>query len=77
VLVTGGTLGGGGTVGGIVAQNGGTVAPGVLTPLSTLNVNGNVSFAPGSTLAVNPCRDARTILSSRNARRQTRPRTAS
>ncbi|WP_178131204.1 autotransporter-associated beta strand repeat-containing protein, partial [Reyranella sp. CPCC 100927] len=46
----GGTLGGTGTVGGIVANNGGTVSPG--SSIGTLNVAGNVSFAPGSTYEV-------------------------
>ncbi|WP_441240922.1 autotransporter outer membrane beta-barrel domain-containing protein [Tardiphaga sp. 768_D3_N2_1] len=42
----GGILGGTGTVGGIVANSGGIVGPG--NSIGTLNVNGNVSFAPGS-----------------------------
>ena len=49
----GGTLAGSGTVGGLLAQSGGTVAPGALTPFTTLNVTGNASFAPGSTFLVN------------------------
>jgi outer membrane autotransporter protein len=52
-VANGGTLGGYGAVGGIIAQSGGMVAPGLLQPFSTLNVNGNVSFAPGSVFAVN------------------------
>ncbi|WP_210210908.1 beta strand repeat-containing protein, partial [Rhizobium leguminosarum] len=43
----GGILGGTGTVGGIVAKSGGIVGPG--NSIGTLNVNGNVSFASGST----------------------------
>ncbi|TWS93196.1 autotransporter-associated beta strand repeat-containing protein, partial [Reyranella sp. CPCC 100927] len=50
VTVTGGTLGGTGTVGGIVANRGGTVSPG--NSIGTLNVAGNVSFGPGSTYEV-------------------------
>jgi fibronectin-binding autotransporter adhesin len=46
-------LGGSGTVGGIVAQSGGTVAPGVLGGFTTLNVSGDVAFAGGSTFQVN------------------------
>ena len=34
-------------------RSGGTVAPGALTPFTTLNVTGNASFAPGSTFLVN------------------------
>lgn len=50
VTISGGILGGTGTVGGIVAANGGTVGPG--NSIGTLNVNGNVSFAAGSTYQV-------------------------
>lgn len=50
VTVSGGILGGTGTVGGIVAASGGTVGPG--NSIGTLNVNGNVSFAAGSTYQV-------------------------
>jgi fibronectin-binding autotransporter adhesin len=54
VTVAGGaTLGGSGTIGGLVAQSGSTVAPGVSTPFSTLNVSGNASFASGTTFIVN------------------------
>jgi len=54
VTVAGGaTLGGSGTIGGLVAQNGSTVAPGALAPFSTLNVSGNASFASGTTFVVN------------------------
>jgi outer membrane autotransporter protein len=51
-LQSGTTLGGSGTVGGITALGGATVAP-ADAPFSTLNVNGNVTFAPGSVLVVN------------------------
>jgi outer membrane autotransporter protein len=51
-LQSGSTLGGGGTVGGITALSGATVAP-ADAPFSTLNVDGNVTFAPDSVLAVN------------------------
>ncbi|WP_178131010.1 autotransporter domain-containing protein [Reyranella sp. CPCC 100927] len=50
VSVTGGMLGGSGTVGGVIAGSGSTVAPG--NSIGTLNVAGNVSFAAGSTYAV-------------------------
>lgn len=50
VTVSGGILGGTGTVGGIVANSGGIVGPG--NSIGTLNVNGNVSFAAGSTYQV-------------------------
>lgn len=43
---SGGTLGGHGTVGGIVTQSGGIVAPG--NSIGTLTVAGNVTFGPGS-----------------------------
>ncbi len=46
-----GTLGGGGTVGGIVAQSGGTVAPGN-GGIGTLTVQGNLAMAAGAHLAV-------------------------
>ncbi len=46
----GGLLGGTGTVGGIMAQSGATVAPG--NSIGTLSVAGNAAFAPGSTLQV-------------------------
>ena len=45
-VLDGGTLGGSGTVGGIVAKAGATVAPG--NSLGTLTVSGNVVFASGS-----------------------------
>ncbi|MER9307029.1 autotransporter outer membrane beta-barrel domain-containing protein [Mesorhizobium sp. M0293] len=46
VTITGGTLGGNGTVGGIVAQSGGIIAPG--NSIGTLNVAGNLDQAAGS-----------------------------
>jgi outer membrane autotransporter protein len=46
----GGTLGGNGTVGSIMANSGATVAPG--NSIGTTNVAGNVTFAPGSTYEV-------------------------
>ena len=46
---TGGTLGGTGSVAGLVVQAGGTVAPGL--SLGILTVNGNATFAAGSTYA--------------------------
>ncbi|MGE1173082.1 autotransporter serine protease [Pseudomonas sp. BW7P1] len=45
-----GTLGGSGRVGALIANNGGRVAPG--NSIGTLNVAGDVSFAAGSTYAV-------------------------
>ncbi len=50
---SGATLGGTGTVGGIVANSGATVAPGVLGPYARFTVTGEASFAAGSTFAVN------------------------
>jgi outer membrane autotransporter protein len=44
----GATLGGQGTVGGIAAAPGGTVAPGIVSPFSTLNDSGTVQFDVGS-----------------------------
>jgi outer membrane autotransporter protein len=52
-LDSGATLGGSGVVGGFAAPAGATVAPGALTPFSTLHVAGGVTFLPGSTYAVN------------------------
>jgi outer membrane autotransporter protein len=46
----GGILGGNGIVGGIVANAGGIIGPG--NSIGTLNVNGNVAFAAGSTYQV-------------------------
>ncbi len=48
----GATLGGGGTVGSVMAQTGGTVAPGLATSFATLNVLDNVTFGAGSTFLV-------------------------
>nr|WP_246339853.1 autotransporter domain-containing protein [Ancylobacter tetraedralis] len=56
-VLGGGTLGGGGTIGGLVVGSGGTVAPG--TSPGTLTVNGNVSFAAGSTYAAEAWADGR------------------
>jgi fibronectin-binding autotransporter adhesin len=50
---SGATIGGSGSIGGLIATSGATIAPGVLAPFSTLTVNGAASFALGSTLAVN------------------------
>jgi fibronectin-binding autotransporter adhesin len=53
----GGTLGGSGKIAGIVSvRSGGTIAPGVLAPFTTLNISGgasNVIFAAGSNFLVN------------------------
>ncbi|MER9328684.1 autotransporter domain-containing protein [Mesorhizobium sp. M0488] len=46
VTITGGMLGGNGTVGGIAAKSGGIIAPG--NSIGTLNVAGNVDQAAGS-----------------------------
>src|SRR5690606_32304205 len=45
-----GTLGGSGRIGALTANSGGRVAPG--NSIGTLNVGGDVTFAPGSTYAV-------------------------
>ena len=45
---SGATLGGSGTVGGIIAGSGAIVAPG--NSIGTLSVNGNVAFATGSSV---------------------------
>jgi autotransporter-associated beta strand protein/YVTN family beta-propeller protein len=50
---SGAVLGGQGTIGALTAQSGGIVAPGIMTPFTTLNVAGNASFGPGSTFLVN------------------------
>ena len=42
-----------GSVGGLVAKSGATVAPGVLGPYAVFTVMGEAAFAPGSTFAVN------------------------
>ncbi len=52
-IESGATIGGPGTIGGLIVNSGGTLAPGVLTPYSTLNVAGTASFASGSIFAVN------------------------
>jgi len=49
-VLSGATLGGSGTVGGIVANAGATIAPG--NSIGTLTVSGNVSFASGSVYQV-------------------------
>ncbi|MFC6747516.1 autotransporter-associated beta strand repeat-containing protein [Methylobacterium persicinum] len=49
---TGATLGGSGTVAALTVLSGGTVAPGVTGPFSTLNVAGPVTFGAGSTYRV-------------------------
>ena len=48
--ISGGTLGGTGTLGDVTASSGGTIAPG--NSVGTLNVDGNVIFNSGSTYAV-------------------------
>ena len=58
-IQSGATLAGGGTVGDLTVDGGGTVAPGLVTPITTLSVAGNVSFASGSTLAVTVLPDGR------------------
>jgi outer membrane autotransporter protein len=50
VTITGGVLGGTGTVGDLIAEPGGTVAPG--NSIGTLNVAGDVGFSAGSTYQV-------------------------
>ncbi|HEY6517823.1 MAG TPA: autotransporter domain-containing protein [Roseiarcus sp.] len=50
---SGATLGGTGSVGGLVANSGATVAPGVLGRYATFTVTGEASFAAGSTFAIN------------------------
>jgi len=52
-IYAGATLGGQGTVAGITAAPGGTVAPGVVSPFSTLNATGPVQFDVGSFFNVN------------------------
>jgi autotransporter-associated beta strand protein len=49
---SGALLGGGGTIGALLVQQGATVMPGVATPLTTLNVRGPVTFASGSAFTV-------------------------
>ena len=50
---SGAAIGGSGTIGALIVNSGGTVAPGVLTPFSTLTANGTGSFAAGSFFAIN------------------------
>ena len=50
---SGATLGGTGSVAGLVANSGATIAPGVLGPYARFTVTGEASFAAGSTFAVN------------------------
>lgn len=50
-LMSGARLTGNGVVGGLVAQNGSVVSPGV-DGVGVLSVNGSILFQPGSTLAV-------------------------
>jgi subtilase-type serine protease len=52
-VYAGGTLGGQGTVAGITVAGGGTIAPGVVSPFSTLNATGNAQFDVGSFFNVN------------------------
>ena len=52
-MESGATVGGTGTIGGLVANSGATIAPGVLGPYATFTVTGEAAFAPGSTFAVN------------------------
>jgi len=52
-IASGATLAGSGSIGGLAAQTGAIVAPGRVTPFSTLNVAGNASFSQGSTFLVN------------------------
>jgi outer membrane autotransporter protein len=50
---SGAILGGTGTIGGLIANSGATVAPGVLGAYARFTVTGEASFAVGSTFAVN------------------------
>ena len=50
---SGATLGGTGAVGGLIANSGATVAPGVLGAYARFTVTGEASFAAGSIFAVN------------------------
>ena len=50
---SGATIGGSGTIGSLNAQTGSTVAPGLVSPYSTLKVNGAATFASGSTFVAN------------------------
>jgi autotransporter-associated beta strand protein len=55
-LASGTTLGGSGVVPGFVVPSGATIAPGALTPFSTLHVAGTIGFLAGSayTIDINP-----------------------
>ncbi len=50
---SGATLGGTGSVGGLIANSGAMVAPGVLGPYAQFTVTGEASFASGSAFGVN------------------------
>ena len=53
-VMNGGVFGGSGSTSKtLTVQSGGTVAPGVVTPFSTLNLAGNATFNTGSTFVVN------------------------
>jgi fibronectin-binding autotransporter adhesin len=52
MVESGATLGGTGTIGGLIANSGATVAPGVLGTYARFTVTGEASFAAGSTFAV-------------------------
>jgi outer membrane autotransporter protein len=52
-IYAGATLGGQGTVGAIFAAGSATIAPGIVSPYSTLNTTGNVQFNVGSFFSVN------------------------
>ena len=51
--VSAGALGGGGTIGSLMVNSGGTVAPGVAIPFTTLNVANNTTFVPGGIYRIN------------------------
>ena len=55
-VANGGRLVGAGTVGSLLVAGGGILAPGAITPFTTLNVSGNATFASGAIfqVAVNP-----------------------
>jgi fibronectin-binding autotransporter adhesin len=52
-IAAGATLGGSGTVPGFIVPSGATIAPGALTPFSTLHVAGALGFLSGSAYTVN------------------------
>jgi outer membrane autotransporter protein len=66
---SGAALAGSGSVGGLTVQSGGVIAPGAVTPFSTLNVSGNVTFAAGSIylFGINPAGQSDTILATGKA----------